>query len=81
MKKNKEEKFKVRITKWVDGALTTINKKFEGFKDAKKFIEKQKENKEEKDEKIKIYNPDGECIHNEVHHHENEHDDDDDMYY
>lgn len=67
MKKDKKEKFKVRITKWINGILTTSNKKFEEFKEAKEFVEKEKG-------KIKIYTPDGECIHHN-------HNDDNDEHY
>jgi|688.fasta_scaffold927737_1 hypothetical protein len=68
MKKNKENKFKVRITRWVNGILSTTNTKFEEFKEAKDFVDKEKG-------KIKIYTPEGECI---VHNHQG---DDYDQYH
>jgi hypothetical protein len=53
----KDKKYEVRITKWIDGILTTIEKKFQNFKQAKDFFEEQE------DAKVKIYGLDGEVIH------------------
>lgn len=53
----KDKKYEVRITKWINGILTTVEKKFQNFKEAKDFSEEQE------DAKVKIYGAEGEIIH------------------
>jgi hypothetical protein len=55
---NNDKKFEVRVTKWVNGILSTLKRKFEFFADAKEFANQQE------DAKIKIYDLGGEIIEN-----------------
>lgn len=52
----KEKKFEVRVTKWINNILSTVEKKFNSYKEAKEFSNEQEVGK------IKIYDLEGAII-------------------